>query len=75
MHRMRALRRADANRHQKNSAPGLRGPECLSRLKQDGQDEQDGQDKSLSPPNCRSLQVREDLNVYRYPAGTGGQGP
>ena len=44
-------------------------------LKQDGQDEQDFQDNSPSPRSCRALQVRKDLNVYRFSAGTGGQGP
>ena len=34
-----------------------------ARLKQDGQDAQDKQDDSTSPPKTR-LQVREDLNVY-----------
>ena len=39
------------------------GSACFFCLKQDGQDYQDGQDKSSSPYGCQSLQVRKDLHV------------
>ena len=51
-----------------------------ARLKQDGQDAQDEQEDSTSPPDGRAqpktrLQVREDLNVYRTAAGIRCKGP